>query len=490
MHFTAFFLLSSLLLCCATAIQQRSLPQLGPSNSTYAVNRLPNITYPLPASWAGEILIPGTQDELFFWLFAAESSTSSNNLIIWLNGGPGCSSLEGLTSENGPLSFVGNATAPVANPYSWTKLANVLYLDQPVGAGYSAGPNQATDNADVVEDFYNWLKAFYAVFPGLKSKNTYLMGESYAGVYIPYFASKILSDKSLNISLKALAIGDGTLGNYAAMFDVPSSTYIRQHQNLLGVPKDIVDVFNEADQRCGFRQVLDQLTYPPKGPISIPGDPEGENFRLDKRQVSTASDCDVNLTSPSTVNQSIYAACFGGCATYSTAAAYLTLNRPCFSVYNTAYNCQNTPTDTAFVNYLNLPSVRTAIHAANKTWASCNNTILDALSTELVTPPAYSILPYLLNRGLCVHVYSGDQDFLLNHIGTELIIQNMTWNGKQGFQHPPNNSFLVDGKYAGNWGRERGLSYHHILRAGHAVPHDQPAAAFAFVRDFVLGNAG
>jgi len=98
-----------------------------------------------------------------------------------------------------------------------------------------------------------------------------------------------------------------------------------------------------------------------------------------------------------------------------------------FSVYNTGYNCQNTPSITGSVHYLNLPNVREAIHAANKTWESCNSTILDALSAELVTPPAYGILPDLLERGLCVHVYSGDQDFLLNHIGTELIIQNMTW---------------------------------------------------------------
>lgn len=92
--------------------------------------------------------------------------------------------MDGLTSENGPFSFDGNVTTPVANPYSWTKLANVLYIDQPVGVGYSTGSNPATDNADVTQDFYNWLKAFYTVFPTLKTKNTYLMGESYAGVYV------------------------------------------------------------------------------------------------------------------------------------------------------------------------------------------------------------------------------------------------------------------------------------------------------------------
>ncbi|MCJ1364715.1 hypothetical protein MMC16_003831 [Acarospora aff. strigata] len=483
MLFIAFLLLSTLSVC-------RGAHYHNVSAGTFAVKHLPNVNFQIPQSWAGEILIPGTQDELFFWLFAAECPKSSNNLIIWLNGGPGCSSLQGLTSENGPLSFAGNATHPMKNPYSWTKFGYMLFIDQPVGTGYSTGPNQTTDNAEAAEDFCNWLKAFYARFPGLKSKNTYIMGESYAGVYIPYFAARILADKDLNVTLKALAIGDGTLGNYAAMSDVVTGSYLRQQNHVLALPQNVLDVFNEADQECGFTHVLDQLSYPAKGPISVPGNPEGLNFRKLKRQVTGNLSCDFNLTSPAGLRESIYGPCYGPCATFTTAANYLTFTKPCFSVYNIAYNCQNFPNTTNFAEYLNLPGVRKAIHAANKTWEGCNSTILNTLTQEPVMPAAYSILPALLNRGIPVHLYSGELDMLLNHVGTELVIQNMTWNGKQGFDHPPNNSFIVNGRYAGNWGRERGLSYHRILRAGHAVPHDRPAAAFAFVRDFVFGHAG
>lgn len=90
----------------------------------------------------------------------------------------------GLTKENGPLLFPGNSSIPKPNPYSWTKLANVLYIDQPVGTGFSSGSDPANDNAEITQDFYSWLKAFYAEFPSLQAKNTYLMGESYAGVYV------------------------------------------------------------------------------------------------------------------------------------------------------------------------------------------------------------------------------------------------------------------------------------------------------------------
>ena len=104
--------------------------------------------------------------------------------LVWLNGGPGCSSLDGLAKENGPLHFAGNNSTPSKNPYSWTKVANMLFIDQPVGTGFAGGNDPARTNAIATQDFYDWLKAFYDTFPALLSQNTHLMGESYAGIYV------------------------------------------------------------------------------------------------------------------------------------------------------------------------------------------------------------------------------------------------------------------------------------------------------------------
>lgn len=105
-------------------------------------------------------------------------------ILVWLNGGPGCSSLNGLSKGNGPLLFPGNSSTPKNNLYSWTKLANVLYIDQPVGTGVSGGNEPTENNTNATQQFYRWLTAFYAEFPGLVGKNSYLMGESYAGIYV------------------------------------------------------------------------------------------------------------------------------------------------------------------------------------------------------------------------------------------------------------------------------------------------------------------
>lgn len=96
-------------------------------------------------------------------------------------------------------------------------------------------------------------------------------------------------------------------------------------------------------------------------------------------------------------------------------------------MYNVLSNCKNLPNVTTFTDYLSLPGVRKAIHAPNKSFASCNSTIFATLSVEKVQPPAYSVIPSILEAGIPVHLYSGDYDLLFNHWGTELVIQNMTW---------------------------------------------------------------
>lgn len=104
------------------------------------------------------------------------------------------------------------------------------------------------------------------------------------------------------------------------------------------------------------------------------------------------------------------------------------LNGCCsFSIYNINYTCSTTPPQDKVVAYFNQPSVQKAIHAPRKTFQFCNGSLVAYLEQELVIPPAYSIMPAILESGIPIHLYSGGYDLLLNHIGTELVIQNMTW---------------------------------------------------------------
>lgn len=104
---------------------------------------------------------------------------------------PGCSSLEGLLQENGPFLWQDGTYAPIENPYGWNRLTNVIYVDQPVGTGFSQGTPTAQNEVDVANQFMEFWKNFVDTFD-LTGYKVYVVGESYAGMYVPYIASGML----------------------------------------------------------------------------------------------------------------------------------------------------------------------------------------------------------------------------------------------------------------------------------------------------------
>ncbi|PGH36308.1 hypothetical protein GX50_00813 [[Emmonsia] crescens] len=519
----------------------RTYNHTGTGAARFRVGSLPgNPT--LPSSYAGLIPIPGTEEgnSLFFWLLEAENREDNENLIIVFKGGPGCSSLIGALSENGPLSFFGNNSMPTPNPYSWTKLGNVLYIDQPVGTGFSTSSSTkpVSTNEKVTSDLYTWLSAFYREFPDLLEKKTHLIGESYAGIFVPYFASEIVKHQdSLPINLKSISVGNGIFGNNAAMADVAVGAYLEMHAASLNIPQDIVHAFSSADHICKFDTVLEEANeYPPHGPISVPGNPENLNFRRDEpcrapsdSDAGPMAECNVHPTEPNAVMESILnSTCHGPCATFSTAADYFetrsNLTHDCFNLYNIKYDCSAVNPLDRLTAYLNRADVQTSLHipqsrtgnkknrkSNNKPYPfqGCNSEIIRSLlgSSNHPTPPAYFIIPDLIStHKISTHIYHGKLDMLVNHLAVELVLQNMTWNGLQGFQRRPGTPFGVrksgsragfkksstnegaNNTSAGIWTAERGLTYHLFNEAGHVVPFDQPEEMFWYVKEVVLGG--
>lgn len=456
--------------------------------------------------------------------------------LVWLNGGPGCSSLAGLATGNGPISFVGNTTKIQKNPYSWTKLGHVLYIDQPVGTGYSTAstPYPVRNMDRITSDFHNWLRIFFSRLPHLQSKRVHLIGESFAGYYIPYFASAIVHNQdSLPLNLHSLSLGDPTLGNPATTSSITIGSFLRSHRSTLDIPAEIVSAFSEADEACGHNALVQQAQiFPPRknDPIRVPVNPDD----LDNGVSGAISGaCYSHPTTADDVLSSILnSTCEGSCATLTTAVDYVRTQaaaraggRDCFDIYDIANGCDAISMFPLLETYfsradvqaaLNIPpsssspSTSTTPSAATGTTASttratpfsvCNEEILKILpaSGPFHTPPSYSILPEMATiHRIPIHVFSGANDMLLNHVGTELVLQNMTWNGARGFSRKPDRAFYVDnaaptndegGLQAGTWGEERGVSYHLFYGAGHSVFAKKPREMFAFVRDVVVGRS-
>ncbi|KAL7747446.1 hypothetical protein RI367_007200 [Sorochytrium milnesiophthora] len=164
---------------------------------------------------------------------SAETKHGPKDLIVWLNGGPGFSSLVGFGVENGPVNFDANGAAK-HNPYGWQKAANTLWVENPTGVGFSYTPDvnkTMTSIDDVSNEFWRFTQEFVQRFPETRAYRWWITGESFAGMYVPHIAHRILENNDklhakghsytsheVPINLVGLAIGNGA---YESAYDIP-----------------------------------------------------------------------------------------------------------------------------------------------------------------------------------------------------------------------------------------------------------------------------
>ncbi|KAL3751966.1 hypothetical protein ACJRO7_012740 [Eucalyptus globulus] len=167
--------------------------------------------------YSGYVTVDEKQQRALFYYFAeAELDPASKPLVLWLNGGPGCSSLGvGAFSENGPFRPSGDAL--VRNEYSWNREANMLYLEAPIGVGFSYSTDtssyEAVNDKITARDNLVFLQGWFVKFPQYKNSNLFITGESYAGHYVPQLAELMLQTnrKEKMFNLKGIALGNPVL---------------------------------------------------------------------------------------------------------------------------------------------------------------------------------------------------------------------------------------------------------------------------------------
>ena len=175
-------------------------------------------------------------------------------LLIYdrFQGGPDCSSLVGLLQENGPFLWQPGTFLPTQNPYSWSNLTNMLYIEQPIGVGFSQVPAATLtlivakmidtrqgipdiiDENRVAEQVMGFYKNFVDTF-SLQNAQVYLAGESYDGYYVPYVANGMLNaNDTTYFNVKGMMINDPSIGEFAIQaegdsppsFDLPKFTRV------------------------------------------------------------------------------------------------------------------------------------------------------------------------------------------------------------------------------------------------------------------------
>ncbi|XP_050304829.1 venom serine carboxypeptidase-like [Anthonomus grandis grandis] len=373
---------------------------------------------------------------MFFWFFPCESNYENASIILWLQGGPGASSLIGLFSENGPF-IVKSERGLKERPFSWTKTHSVLYIDNPVGTGYSfTEGGYAQNETKVGEDLYETLQQFFTLFPNLQTNDFYISGESYAGKYVPAIAYTIHTKNPLattKINLKGLTIGNG----YSDPINqLEYGDYLYQ----LGLYDD--NTRNEVKK-------LEQ---------------EGFQMIQNKEWAKAANFFD-NLMDGDFSNSSFFKNVTG---------------------FENYFNVLN-PVDLIeyelglMAKYIQRNDVRAAIHVGNATFHD-DNTVEEQLledALQSVAPWISELLSYYR-----VLIYNGQLDIIVAYPLTLNYLQKLTFDGSDIYKTAPRHLWMVQEDIAGYVKVAGNLTEVLVRNAGHMVPHDQPQWAFDMINRF------
>ncbi|KAJ9620999.1 hypothetical protein H2203_007586 [Taxawa tesnikishii (nom. ined.)] len=468
-------------------------------STAYFVESLPDVDFDLGELYSGLVPIDyNNVSRSLFFIFQPTIGEPVDEVTIWLNGGPGCSSLEGFFQENGRFTWVPGTYAPTENPYSWVNLTNMLWVEQPVGTGFSIGTPNATSQEQIAQDFIKFFKNFQEIF-GTKNYKIYVTGESYAGRYVPYISAAMLDANDTEFyNLSGALVYDPCIGAFEyVQEEVVVVPFVQENNNLLNFNASFMADLESLHQSCGYADFIDRyMKFPPT------------------EQQPAVNSHTVNAT----------------CDVFDLIDQAAFAPNPCFNIYEINQMCPivmdvlSFPTQLVIENpgkgtYFNRTDVKQAIHAPlDVSWAECaNQNVFVGNSYNLTGPegegdtsadPIQHVLPQVIEATNRVLVSNGDYDMIIITNGTLLSIQNMTWNGKLGFQEQPSTPINIttpDLVYASVFAEngaagwdgpqgimgvqhyERGLMWAETFQSGHMQPQFQPRVTYRHL-EWLLGR--
>lgn len=440
-------------------------------------SRIPDVPFDLGPSWAGLLPITGHVNEtrkLFFWFWPAKTLEGADDLMFWTNGGPGCSSLEGMLQQNGPFTWASGTAQPRLNQWSWTNLSHVLWVEQPIGTGFSQGEVEITNDEELAVQVAGFLEQFLNVFTELKGKNFYLGGENYAGYYVPYIANYLYEHPhDIQLKTKGIWLADAAIAWDIVQEYIPTYAFVQKWKDVFAFSKEFMLELRAMSDECGYTDFTQKyLTYPPRGPMPLP---EVAFYGLPNAR---------NIT--------------GRCMIWDTVVDEAFNVNPNFNLYRIfdAWPIQwdvlaypgSIPNQQSPI-YFNRTDVQKAIHAPEVDWRVCTAKPVYVLRNDTSLPSSLTVLPSVIEKSERSVIMQGMVDMMILSEGTRLAIQNMTWGGKQGFQTPiEDDSFAIDRfGVLGSVHEERKLTYIEVNLAGHMIPKYAPWAAYKSLA-YLLGR--
>ncbi|KAI0637608.1 serine carboxypeptidase [Trametes polyzona] len=373
---------------------------------------------------------------IWFWFFEARKNADTAPLTIWLNGGPGSSSMIGLFQENGPCRITNDSKSVKLNPNSWNEVSNMLYIDQPVGVGFSHGTTDVGTSQAAAQDVWQFLQIFFADsrFSKFQERDFAIWTESYGGHYGPTFAAHFLDQNAaiangsvsgLPINLKFLGVGDGLTDPLAQYPGYISYAASNPYHPL--VSQSAINRANNSFTRSGGCRDQIQQCYQ-----------TGSDDTCSEAQ----SFCNDNILSPLAGNYDVY---------------YVLARNP-------------DPYPPSLDSYLGSAALKKKI-GAESDWQETSDAVYgNFAATGDWMHNSRPDLEKVINAGVRTIVYDGDADYILNFHGVEAMVNALQTQFSAEYAKQAFASFTVRGQAAGLFKNAGTFSYVRIYGAGHEVP--------------------
>ncbi|ODM90366.1 Venom serine carboxypeptidase [Orchesella cincta] len=398
-------------------------------------------------SYSGYLTVnPKFNSNMFFWFFPAVFNPEKAPVLVWLQGGPGGSSLYGLFNENGPF-VIDKDMNPLLRATSWSFTHSVIYFDNPVGTGFSFTDDDqgfARNEDQVGQDLYSAITQFLTLFPEFVERDFYVSGESYAGKYIPAISHKIHLENQkspkVKVNLKGMAIGDGftdpvNMLNYGEYLHSVGLLDLTQKQHFQAEEDKARNFIKNGSYMEAF-QVIDEL---------IDGDLSG--------------------------HPSYYKNCTG----LDTYFNFMQDKEPVEFGY--------------YATFVQLAATRKSIHVGNRNFSDLGSKVEMFLRDDMYRSVSNLVVDLLdAKENYKVLFYSGQLDIIVANILTENFLNNLNWHGSSKWLDAERNVWKVGGNVAGYAKVLDNMSYVLVRGAGHMVPSDKPKWAFDLINRFTYGK--
>ncbi|KAK7411638.1 hypothetical protein VNO78_03073 [Psophocarpus tetragonolobus] len=447
-----------LLFCCSFASSFSKVHPLLQQHQD-RVGRLPGQSFNISfAHYSGYITVNEKSGRtLFYWFFEALEDPHSKPLLLWLNGGPGCSSIAyGQSEEIGPFHIKPDGKTLYLNPYSWNRVANILFLDTPVGVGFSYSKNKSEilNNGDkrTAEDNLAFLLKWFERYPRYKRSDFFISGESYAGHYVPQLSQVIVkynsAAKENAINLKGFMVGNALtddLHDQLGMFEFMWAS---------GLISD--ETYKLVNQLCDFQPVIH---------------PSDSCEKILENAYNEIGDVD------------LYSLYTPVCHANVSQLNLLVKRKHRIGRLDAVYDpC----TEKHSVVYFNRPEVQTTLHVdpdhKPATWETCSNSVSNNWKDS--PKSVLNIYRELIDVGLRIWVFSGNTDVVIPVTSTRYSINALKLPNVS-----PWRAWYVDGE-VGGWTQEyAGLTFVAVRGAGHEVPLHKPKLALTLCKSFLAGTS-